>query len=310
MDALLHANSIYNYLCSFTIARSSQKVPFEISESLFTALANLTLAEATLLTVLKDDGHAQLVTAQSNVNNTEWMIRTPSIPSVRAQLLSRLCMASSDHAARGTAAISASNRTLAIRSSDFTCEALERYLDLLKHVARARSCRFAAIDAEAKGALGTAIGWLRAAMLELDSRSMNLGISKGSRQISLSAKWKQNYAEKRENKLFDKHGDWGQDAGQAEEVGVIENLLQKWQRINDTVNFQAETEAQDLLGKLPTGREFHKIETWLPPTLNANILEELRTPGNSEAHEDLSALALEREFDDDVAEDEVSSTYF
>jgi hypothetical protein len=228
---LLDAASIYDYLTS-RVQRSAEIASppcADIAASTLQAQRVLALAEATLLFVLKDDPYPAAVAQDRNKNDKEWMFKAPDIPKVRAHLFARVCLEAAQHAGQ------AHSLALSLRSSgsaaDRLCEDYVRYLDDLRRTARAKACRFFGIDAELGGETGKAIGWLHAAMQEL-----GVEVPKEAKKGFGFSKLKKEWSEKREDKRVDKEGVWGADAGRSEEVRVVEALLSKWTKLNDTAS--------------------------------------------------------------------------
>jgi hypothetical protein len=178
------------------------------------------LAEATLITVLKDDPYPSAVADERNPNNKDWMFKSVEMPKVRAHLFARLCLAASEHAGRGLAAV---------RNTRGVDERLVAYLEDLKATARAKAMRFFGVDAEAQGKTGEGIAWIKAARRELGFAEEE-GRSKGFSKLKNS--WK----EKREDRRIEKgDAEWGSDAGRLEEGRILEMLKIKWEKVNDTV---------------------------------------------------------------------------
>ena len=219
---LLQANSIHNYLASRAIEMDASYATIETLSQTQVGLAALALAEATLLAVLKDDPYPAVVAQGRNKNDTEWMIKPPEIPRVRAHLFARLCLAAADHAGKAEAMLSASGRV---------DEKLMKYLKNMNRTSRAKACRFFGIDAELGGETGKGISWLVASKKLLGYTG---GEEAGSKLTGL-ARLKKDWKEKREDKKIEKGGEWGSDAGRLEELRVIEMLEQKWNKMNDTV---------------------------------------------------------------------------
>ena len=219
---LLQANSIHNYLASRAIESDASYATIETLSQTQVGLAALALAEATLLAVLKDDPYPAVVAQGRNKNDTEWMIKPPEIPRVRAHLFARLCLAAADHAGKAEAMLSASGRV---------DEKLMKYLKNMNRTSRAKACRFFGIDAELGGETGKGISWLVASTKLLGYTG---GEETGSKLTGL-ARLKKDWKEKREDKKIEKGGEWGSDAGRLEELRVIEMLEQKWNKMNDTV---------------------------------------------------------------------------
>ena len=219
---LLQANSIHNYLASRAIESDASYTTIETLSQTQVGLAALALAEATLLAVLKDDPYPAVVAQGRNKNDTEWMIKPPEIPRVRAHLFARLCLAAADHVGKAEAMLSASGRV---------DEKLMKYLKNMNRTSRAKACRFFGIDAELGGETGKGISWLVASKKLLGYTG---GEETGSKLTGL-ARLKKDWKEKREDKKIEKGGEWGSDAGRLEELRVIEMLEQKWNKMNDTV---------------------------------------------------------------------------
>ena len=219
---LLQANSIHNCLASRAIETDASYATIETLSQTQVGLAALALAEATLLAVLKDDPYPAVVAQGRNKNDTEWMIKPPEIPRVRAHLFARLCLAAADHAGKAEAMLSASGRV---------DEKLMKYLKNMNRTSRAKACRFFGIDAELGGETGKGISWLVASKKLLGYTG---GEETGSKLTGL-ARLKKDWKEKREDKKIEKGSEWGSDAGRLEELRVIEMLEQKWNKMNDTV---------------------------------------------------------------------------
>jgi len=219
---LLQSNSIHSYLaCRMTETDISSAVVETISQTQ-EALGLLSLAEATLLAVLKDDPYPAVVAQGRNKNDKEWMIKPPEVPKVRAHLFARLCLAAAEHASQAEAMLSASGRIE---------ESLMQYTADLRKASRAKACRFFGIDAELGGETGTGIAWLIGGKKQLQFASPKDGGSK----IKGLAKFKKDWKERREDKRIEEDGEWGTDAGRLEELRIIEMLEQKWNKMNDMV---------------------------------------------------------------------------
>lgn len=227
MQNLLMAQAVHAYLLgrgSGSQAQAMQLIP-DISPSVQSALAELAWAEATLITVLKDDPYASAVAEERNKSSKDWMFKAPEMPKVRAMLFARLCLAAAEHAANGLA--SARN----VKGVD---EKLVKYLDDLRCTARAKAARFLGIDAEGAGKVGEGIAWLRGARNELGFfTSGEEGIQKRG-----LGKLRKNWKERREDKKVERaDAEWGGDAGCFEEGRALDMLLTKWEKMNDTVSF-------------------------------------------------------------------------
>ncbi|KAI9825289.1 MAG: hypothetical protein M1832_001323 [Thelocarpon impressellum] len=221
MKHLLQACSMHTYLLKRSSELASLPPAIDISTAVFSSLASLALAEATLLAVLKDDPYPAVVAQERNDNDNEWMIKAPEIPKVRAHLFARLCLAAGEHASKASAMLGQA------RDVD---EALLRYLVDLRRTARGKACRFFGIDADLGGKTGEAIAWLRAGMREMGFKSGDDEPKKRG-----FGRWKRGLDEKREDKKLEKGGDWGLDAGRLEEARVLDMLEAKWTKMNDTV---------------------------------------------------------------------------
>ena len=225
---LLTANSIHSCI----LIRATE-IPFpstavDIQSTTQSALASLSLAEATILAVLKDDPYPALVAQDRNSNDKEWMFKAPDLPKVRAHLFARLCLAAAEHAGRAHALLTGS----AGASGKGVSESLIKYTKDLKRACRAKACRFFGIDAELGGKIGEAIAWLKGGKKELGFKAE---VDGGSKMAKL-AKFKKDFNERKEDKKIERGGKWGGDAGRFEEARVIEMLEKKWNKFNDTVS--------------------------------------------------------------------------
>lgn len=213
----------------------------DISASTLGALAAVSLAEATLIAVLKDDPYPGAVAQDRNKNDKDWMIMAPSIPKVRAHLFARLCLAAGDHAGRARAMLGSSNKA---------GDSLVRYCEDLRRTCRGKACRFFGIDGELAGVTGEAIAWLNGARKELGFSGGGKGDETGGRGL---LRLKKDWAEWREDRKVEKGADWGSDAGRFEEGRVVDMLLNKWNKMNDTVHTSTtDSRASSLLIK-PSG---------------------------------------------------------
>ena len=225
---MLQANSIHNYIIPRTSEVRSQNPAMDILMPVQSALASLSLAEATLLAVLKDDPYPTIVAQSRNEDDREWMIKPPTIPKVRAHLFARLSLAAAEHAGSAFAQLSnvASGRGEIIEKSLIT------YARDLQRTSRAKACRFFGIDAELGGKTGEAIAWMIAG-----KKALGFKVSEGDGEKPKGlAKLKQSWAERREDKKLRKGDDGGSDAGRLEEARVLEMLETKWRRTNDLVS--------------------------------------------------------------------------
>jgi hypothetical protein len=225
MKHFLDATSIHTYLVTRAGQWTSQPVAVDISTPVLGALAELTLAEATLITVLKDDPYPAAVLEERNKLSKDWMFKGVEMPKVRAHLFARLCLASSEHAAKAQAMLGRAPKVN---------ESLISYVDDLRRTAKGKACRFLGVDAELAGKTGEGIAWLRGAKKELGFAAT--GAEEDKKAFGFS-KLKKEWREKREDTKVEKGGDWGTDAGKFEEGRVVDMLLQKWTKMNDTVCF-------------------------------------------------------------------------
>ncbi|KAF2035825.1 pH-response regulator protein palC [Setomelanomma holmii] len=266
MKSFLDANSIHTYLVNRAGQWNSQPAAVDISASVMGALAALTMAEATLITVLKDDPYPIVVLEDRNKKNKDWMFKGVEIPKVRAHLFARLCLASSEHAAKAQSMLG--------RSSKVNDDLL-KYVDDLRRTAKGKACRFLACDAETSGKTGEGIAWLRGAKKELGFASLTADEDKKSSGFS---KLKKEWQEKREDRKIEKGVDWGTDAGKFEEGRIIDMLLKKWEKMNDTVGVQLVPPSEPLLASMPSGREYHTTKMFVVPALDEDALVRMRAP--------------------------------
>ncbi|KAK8175625.1 pH-response regulator protein palC [Phyllosticta citrichinensis] len=267
MRSFLDAHSIHAYLVQRSGQWTSPAAVGDISAPVLNALAELSLAEATLIAVSKDDPYPAVVAEDRNKQSKDWMFKAPDIPKVRAHLFARLCLAAAEHAARGQATVGGASKV---------DEALARYLGDLKMTARGKACRFFGIDAELSAKTGEGIAWLRGARKELGFLGATGDDEKKAR--SFTAKLKKDWAEKREDKRIEKGVDWGTDAGRLEEGRVVEMLEKKWVKMNDTVGMDAIPPFEPLLATMPSGREYHTPKPFKLPCLDETIVTRMRAP--------------------------------
>ncbi|KAL9605042.1 MAG: hypothetical protein Q9179_001638 [Wetmoreana sp. 5 TL-2023] len=279
MRYLLQAEGVHGYLsnlCASTSGTSGngeegKKGPPETDASVQNALAELAMAEATLLAVLKDDPYPAVISQERNASDKEWMYKGTEIPKVRAHLFARLCIAASEHAGRAEAMLHASGGRID--------EDLLKYAKNVRRAARAKACRFFGIDDELGGETGRAIAWLKGARRELGLASIEKeekGWTKGL------GKLKKGFEEKREDRRVERGGELGADGGRIEEGRVVEMLERKWGKLNDTIlgkiNTQLIPPFEPLLAGMPSGREMHSSKSYVPPELDADVLEKMRAP--------------------------------
>ncbi|KAF2456771.1 pH-response regulator protein-like protein palC [Lineolata rhizophorae] len=269
MKHFLDANSAHAHALARSSQWTSAPPAADILTSTQSALASLTLAEATLIAVLKDDPYPAVVAEDRNEASKDWMFKSPSIPKVRAHLFAHLCLAAAEHAAKGLAVL---RGTAGGRLDD----ALPKYLDDLRRTARGKACRFLGIDAELAGKTGEGIAWLRAAKKELGFATA--GSDDDRKKMSGFSKFKKEWAERREDRKIEKGGAWGSDAGRFEEGRVLDMLEKKWVKMNDTVNVQVVPPSEPLVASMPSGREYHTPKPFKAPNLDEDALARMRAP--------------------------------
>lgn len=225
---LLQANSIHAYLVTHAEETAVSSSAFETTSAAQGALAQLLLAEATLLAVLKGDPYPAIVAQDRNKNDNEWKFKAPEIPKVRAHLFARLCLAAAEHAAKAEAMLNVSASGRMIRVD----EDLIKYISNLRRTSKARAYRMFGIDAELGGETGEGIAWLMGGKKELGFLDMNEGGSKMKGLVRLKKDW----TERREERKIEKGGQWGSDGGRFEEARIIEMLDKKWNKMNDTAS--------------------------------------------------------------------------
>lgn len=176
-------------LHTYLISRSSSDPPtfpptaVDINPTLQQALCTLSHSELTLLAILKDDPYPTLLIQSSNPNDKDWMIRAPSIPKLRTQVLRRLCIGASNLA---------SSALSLLKSLPRVSKHLLEYTSTLSQVTLAKSHRFAALDATLSNETGKAIAFLNAAFHALNiptpdtSSGRALGLSKLKSTLSSS----------------------------------------------------------------------------------------------------------------------------
>ncbi|KNG51201.1 ph-response regulator protein palc [Stemphylium lycopersici] len=274
MKHFLEANSIHTYLANRAGQYNSQPAAVDISAAVLGALAELTMAEATLITVLKDDPYPAIVIEDRNKQSKDWMFRGVEIPKVRAHLFARLCRASAEHAAKAQAMLG--------RSPKINDDLL-KYVDDLRRTAKGKACRFLACDAEAGGKTGEGIAWLRGAKKELGFAA--LGVEEDKKPSGFS-KLKKDWQEKREDRKIEKGVDWGTDAGKFEEGRIV--------------GVQLIPPSEPLLASMPSGREYHTTKMFVVPALDEDALVRMRAPPDP-------SDAFEGNEDDSADEDERSA---
>ncbi|RMZ86603.1 hypothetical protein DV736_g6175, partial [Chaetothyriales sp. CBS 134916] len=267
----LHAVcSLHAYLVNRSNSSPDGPPPFpaatpDISPAVQTALQNLAHAELDLLSVLKDDPYPAVVIQLRNKDDREWMFKSPSIPKVVVQVRRRLCVGAAEKAEAALANLRGTVRV----SKD-----LIDYCDDVRRTAKAKACRFAALDAELGGETGKAIAWLRAGMHELGIEVSEDG-TRGTGLKKVKAFWN----EKREDKRIAKgNSSWGADGGKVEESRILDILESKLSKENDTVNVQPVPDWRPLPSTMPTGTHIHVNDKWKPTALSEDELIAMRSP--------------------------------
>ena len=223
MRYFLKANSVHTFLLNRAGQLSAQPTVIDISMPVLNALAELTMAEATLITVLKDDPYPAVVAEDRSKQSKDWMFKGVEIPKIRAHLFARLCLAAGEHAAKAQAMLGRAGKVN---------EELVKYTDDLRRTARGKACRFLAIDAELAGKTGEGIAWLQGAEKELGFGGSGAVEGKSSGFSKLKKGWQ----ERKEDRKVEKGVGWGTDAGKFEEGRIVEMLMIKWKKLNDTVS--------------------------------------------------------------------------
>lgn len=273
LKSLRTAYSLHTYLGQMSVSSSEGPPSFpaqavDISPPIQSALQRLTAAEINLLAVLKDDPYPALLVQSRNESDKEWMIKAPTIPKVRAQVLTRLCVGAAEHAAAASATLKAEGRKV---SKD-----LVEYTDDIRRTARARACRFQALDSNMAGQTGKSLGWLYAAFNEL---GMEITVKEGSSKTSKLDRLKSSWNERREDKRIAKADPrWGIDGGKAEEGRILEYLEKKYSKENNTINIQVVPEWRPLLALLPGGMNLPVEEKWKVNVLEEEQLSQMRAP--------------------------------
>jgi len=294
---LLTSSAILTHSLSLARAPGTDDTwPADLSPSVLSSLASLSLSSATLLAVTKADPYpSYLLASSAKSTSDEYLYAPPQAPTgVKALLLSRICIAASVHAEKALGLLSTSTSRRK-KQDDEVIPELPKFLDSLHRVARAKSCRFLAIDAEASGRVGEAIGWAQLARSILSASASSSATSKIKREL----------LERREKSALER-GDarWGMDAGRLEETRTIEALEDKWKRSNDAVFFQEIVGASVLAARIPSGREVHSVKPWNAPTLDSAEKKALLGRGVEGLAEGVEGLG----WGDSEDEDEESSS--
>lgn len=240
----------------------------DVSVTIQSALQRVAQAEFNILSAFKDDPYPAILVQARNELDREWMIKAPEIPKARAQVLTRLFVGAAEHAAGAAATLKAEKRV---------SRELIEYVEDLRRTARARACRFQAIDADVCGETGKGLAWIYAGLNEL---GLEIEIKAGNGKTSGLSKLKASWNERKEDKKIGKGSSrWGSDAGKAEEARILEYLEKRLCKSNDNVHFQKIPEYKPLLGMLPTGMNMPLgDEKWKPPLLTEDELVLMRAP--------------------------------
>jgi len=304
---LLHAHAIHTYLAHLPQQQRQlqqqqqqqqpppqqqpqQPNPIDLHPRIHTSLASLSWSEATLLVPSTDDPYAAAAAAAANSHDTDWMFRSPPAPKkVRAHLFARLCLAAAEHAGRAEAGLTDTG------SGGDGGGGIRRYAGDLRRTARGRAARWLGLDAEGAGRTGEAIAWCRGGGGEVgSSSSSSFSNSGGTAPSKPSAAALKNVLRRNHSNTTTTtttttpHGGgggrlWGLDAGRADEARVLTMLETKWERENAAVNVQAIPAHEPLMmGRMPSGREYHTAVLWEPRGLEEGVLEGLRGPAGSE----------------------------
>ena len=304
MKHLLDAHSIYSHLLNLLMKNAVRHSSEGVSPAIVSALDSLAMAEASLLAVYKEDPYILVAASFRDKQNNDWMIGAPKIPKVRAHLFARICFAAEEHVSRGIVQIE--SQTWGPRSTTSVGDVgqLLKYLRALEHVAKAKACRFLALDAEAGGSTAEAVGWLQAALDQLiphDASSKNERTKTGFSNKGFASKLKRDWKQRREDRHIENGLDWGVDAGTLEESTIIEMLLGKWEKLNNTVNIQVVPSVKQLLSTVPSGRDCHSAKAFSVPSLDEHTLASMREPPSSEEVRRIrSEKGAEDSFDEDV----------
>ncbi|OAA53978.1 pH-response regulator protein palc [Niveomyces insectorum RCEF 264] len=286
---LLDAAAVFAYAGgspaeSLVASSSLALLPPDITPPVLRALSALSIAEATLLAVLKDDPYPPAVAQNRNENDLEWMYKAPDIPKVRAHLFARLCLAAAGHAVQAAAQAKAvTTAGYAYRlSSTFI-----RYLEELQQTSRAKACRFLAIDSDLGGQTGTALAWLHGALQAMGAADIAGSVNghgkatlgdaaftdRSHLRANLLSLFRKERSEKNEDRRIKLGLDWGIDAGRLEEMRILWMLHAKWTKQNDAINTQHVPPTGPLLAQMPSGREIHVVKPLDPPALDRAVLD-------------------------------------
>jgi hypothetical protein len=300
IKGLLLCSSIFTYSLSLPRTPNSSTWPSDLHPQVLSALSSLCLADATLLAVTKQDpypSYLALTTSSGLISQDKGAgqldyLNAPLAPptGVRALLLARICIAAATHAERALGLLPKQ-----FSDSQPILPELGKYLDCLQRVARAKACRFLAIDAETSSRIGEGIGWIVLA------RSFLSPFSSSTPTLSTS-KLKRDFMELRESRAL-KKGDtaWDVDAGLVEESSVLTGLEENWRKQNDRVFFQPVEEMATLAARIPSGREVHSVKEWIVPEVDTDTRRSLMS-----RIEEVKAVGMEWDDSADEDGDEIS----
>lgn len=268
IQSLTKAYSLHAYLSNRSSFSADGPPSFpaaaaDVSQPVQSALQHLAQAEINLLSVLKDDPYPAQVLQSRNKDDKEWMIKAPEKPKARAAILQRLCIGAAEKASSASVALRTEGKRV---SKD-----LVDYCEGLRATARAKACRFAAVESDASGETGKAIAWIRAGLNELGTEVTPTGSK------STFSKLKTSYSERKEDKRIAKgDGAWGSDGGKSEESRILEFLGKKFTMENDAINVQIVPEWKPLLALMPSAMVFPIDEKWKADTLAEAELAAMR----------------------------------
>lgn len=237
--------------------QESTRVP-DLDPSTQSALASLSMAEATCMAIAKDDPYLASSIQSRNKHDVEWMIRAPELPKVRSLIYARVSTRTAEHAQDALASIGAVDWG---KTGYTTSEDLIGYLHTLRSVGQAKACRFLGIDAKMSDAIGNGIAWLRAgkAVLAVQKQPLQNGAEismplndedyakrEKTRSISgLKSRWKERKEEKLEGKSTQSSSQfphakslWADPLGEnqrQEEITIVHTLEANWTKTNNTV---------------------------------------------------------------------------
>ena len=163
---------------------------------------------------------------------------------------------------------------------------LVQYCEDVQRTARAKACRFAAIDADLAGETGEGIAWLNAGLNEVGVEVSSSSSSRNGKVSQLKISWNERREERRVAKG---NYDWGgADGGKGEEGRILEYLHQKFTRENDAVNVQIVPEWKPLMLAIPSGMNMSVQEKWRMPVLGEEVVAGMRALPDDEGVVDSS----------------------